>query len=169
MSRFTSFGSIILLFVLLSLVVLFGFFVFTPKVKTYRALNIALEQESGDLTAAEKEFDKHYKQLQTLQDKEKNIDLALHKHFDVELFERYLKRYFKSVTVQSIVSERETGYQTELLDVRATIGSPVEYYKFVEALNIFEWVAEVDGTLQFKGVEDGIETHFYLKVITKRP
>ena len=167
MSKFASFGFIILLFLLLSGVVFFGFFIFTPKIKTYRALNIELQQNSSELVTVEKEFDKLYSTLQTLQDKEKAIDLAQHKHFDQDQFEAYLKKYFKSFTLRSIVSEKNEGFQTDTLDIRATIATPAEYYRFIDALNLFEWVVEVDGTLQFKGVSDGIETHFTLKVYTK--
>ncbi|MGB5966610.1 MAG: hypothetical protein WBF77_03815 [Sulfurimonadaceae bacterium] len=167
MSKFASFGSVVLLFVLLSVVVVFGFFVFTPKIKAYRALNIELQLRSADLVTAEKEFDRHYAELQNLQDREKNIDIALHKHFDEERFETYLSQYFTSFTLRSITSEQSKAFQTEVIDVRAKIASPEEYYRFIEALNLFEWVVEVDGTLQFKGVEDGIDTHFTLKVYTK--
>ena len=167
MSKFASFGMVILLFILLSVVVLFGFFVFTPKIKAYRALNIELQQNSTQLAMAEKEFDGHYKVLQNLQDREKNIDIALHKHFDLDRFESYLKQHFTSFTLRSIISERDELFQTEMIVVRATIAAPAEYYRFIDTLNQFEWVVEVDGTQQFKGVKDGIATQFTLKVYTK--
>lgn len=166
MNKFSSLGSVVLLFVLLSVVVVFGFFVFTPKIKAYRTLNIELAQNRTDLAIAEKEFDKHYSELQNLQGKEKNIDIALHKHFDAQEFETYLGQYFKAVTFRSIVSEKDEVYRTDLIDVSAKIASPVDYYRFIDALNMFEWVVEVDGTLQFEGVEDGIDTRFILKVRT---
>lgn len=168
MSKFTSFGSVILLFILLSVLVLFGFFVFTPKIKTYRALNIELEQRTADLETAEKTFDKQYKILQTLQEKEKNIDRALQKHFNVDQFETYLQQYFLSVTLSKIATTEDGLYQTELIDVQAKIASPVEYYRFIDALNQFEWVVAVDGSQQFKGADDGIDTHFTLNVITAK-
>ena len=68
MSKFASFGVVILLFILLSVVVVFGFFVFTPKIKAYRALSIELQQNTAALATAEKEFDGHYTVLQNLQD-----------------------------------------------------------------------------------------------------
>lgn len=167
MSKFASFGMVILLFILLSVVVVFGFFVFTPKIKAYRALSIEQQLLSDELAAAEKEFDGHYSALQNLQEREKSIDIALHKHFDLDRFERYLKQHFSSYTLRSIVSEKDEFFQTELIVVRATIATPAEYYRFIDALNQFEWVVEVDGTQQFKGVKDGIATQFTLKVYTK--
>ena len=167
MNKFASFGVVILLFILLSALVVFGFFVFTPKIKTYRALNIELQQNSAELTAAEKEFDGHYVQLQNLQEREKNIDLALHKHFDLDRFETYLKQHFSSFSLRSVISEKDTLFQTELIAVQAKIATPVEYYRFIDALNRFEWVVEVDGTQKFVGAKDGINTHFILKVYTK--
>ncbi len=168
MSKFTSFGSVILLFILLSVLVLFGFFVFTPKIKMYRALNIELQQRSADLETAEKTFDKQYKVLQILQEKEKNIDLALQKHFNVGQFERYLQQYFLSLTLNKIATTEDAIYQRDLIDVQAKIASPVEYYRFINALNKFAWVVEIDGNQQFKGADDGIDTHFTLNVITAK-
>ena len=167
MSKFASFGVVILLFILLSVVVVFGFFVFTPKIKAYRALSIELQQNTAALATAEKEFDGHYTVLQNLQDREKSIDIALHKHFDLDQFETYLKPHFASYTRRSIVSEKYEHFQTELIAVRATIATPAEYYRFIDLLNRFEWVVEVDGTQQFKGVTNGIITQFTLKVYTK--
>jgi len=166
MSKFASFGSVILLFVLSSVIVVFGFYVFTPKIKAYRTLNIDLMQNSVDLERVEKEFDRSYAQLQNLQEREKNIDIALHKHFDVDRFESYLKEHFASFSIRGITSEKSGPYLVETIAVRATIASPTEYYRFLDALNQFEWVAEVDGTLLFKGTESGIDTHFTLKVRT---
>ncbi|MEN8147304.1 MAG: hypothetical protein ABFR02_06775 [Campylobacterota bacterium] len=167
MSKFTSFGSVVLLFILLSVAVVFGFFVFTPKIKAYRALNIELQQNSIKLATAEKEFDGYYGDLQNLQGREKSIDIALHKHFDADRFENYLQQHFASCTVRTIVSEKDEVFQTEVINIRAKIASPAEYYRFIDALNLFEWVVEVNGVLQFKGEKDGINTHFALKVYTK--
>lgn len=166
MSKLTSFGSVILLFVLSSAVVVFGFYVFTPKIKAYRALNIELIQNSVDLAHAEKAFDKSYAQLQNLQEREKSIDIALHKHFDVDRFESYLKRAFASFSVRSVTSEKSGPYQVEMIAVHATLATPTDYYRFIDALNLFEWVAEVEGALSFTGAENGIDAHFKLKVRT---
>ncbi len=167
MSKFASFGVVLLLFILLSVVVVFGFFVFAPKIKAYRALNIELQLKSAELTTAEQVFDNHYAELQSLQEREKNIDIAMQKHFDEDQFETFLKQYFTSFTLRSITSEKDEVYQTEVIAIRVNIATPLEYYSFIDALNQFEWVAEVDGTQQFKGVKNGIEAQFTLKVYTK--
>ncbi len=167
MSRLASFGMVVLLFILLSVVVVFGFFVFTPKIKAYRALNIELQQHSTELAASEQAFDSYYTELQRLQEREKNIDIALHKHFDEGQFETFLKQYFSSFSLRSITSEKDELYQTDVVNIRAKVATPVEYYSFIDALNQFEWVVEVDGTQQFVGLKDGIDTHFTLRVYTK--
>jgi hypothetical protein len=168
-SKGTSFGFIVLLFLLLSGVVLFGFFVFTPKIKAYRVLSIGIELTAADVKSLETAFDKEYTRLQTLQEKEKKIDIALQKHFDQKGLEGYLQHYFSVVTLNSIISERSNGLQVDTVDVRAKITSPAEYYRFIDALNEFDWAGEIDGRVQFKGETDGIATHFTLKVYTKAP
>jgi hypothetical protein len=169
MSKFASFGFVVLLFLLLSGVVFFGFFILTPKIKEYRGLNMGLQEKSADVTALEQAFSKQYLALRTLQEKEANIDIALNKHFDQTQFQAYMQRYFVSMTLQSIAREQSGGLLVNRLDVHAKIASPTEYYRFIDALNSFEWVVEVGDTLQFKGEEDEIETHFTLNVYTNVP
>lgn len=168
MSKFASFGIVVVLFLLLSLLVLFGFFVFAPDIKDYRALSIELEEKTSTLNAVERRFDTAYKTLQDLQERERQIDQALQKHFDEAAFEQYVGRYFKTYTLRSISSEYKGDFQTDTITIRVLITSPMEYYKFIDALNRFEWVAKLEGTQKFQGVRDGIETHFTLKVYTKR-
>ena len=169
MSRFTVFGFVILLFLLLSGVVFFGFFILTPKIKEYRSSNMELQGKSADAAALEQSFTKQYLTLRTLQEKEADIDIALHKHFDQMQFQAYLQHYFASMTLESIASEQNGALSVNRLDVRARITSPAEYYRFIDALNSFAWVVEVGDTLQFKGEEDEISTHFTLNVYTKAP
>jgi hypothetical protein len=169
MSKFASFGFVILLFILLSGVVYFGFFILTPKIKEYRSLKMELQQKSADVTVLEQAFTKQYLILRTLQEREANIDIALHRYFDQTQFQVYMQRYFASLSLQRIATEQEGALLVNRLDVRAKIASPAEYYRFIDALNSFEWVVEVGDALQFKGEEDGIATHFTLNVYTKAP
>lgn len=166
MSKFASFGFLILLFMLLSVTVLFGFFVFTPKIKEYRILNLELQRSTANLSKLEETFDKDYARLKTLQERESSIDSALRKYFNQNRFEDYLHLFFPNATVEYIKQAKEHGRKVETLDVRAVIKSPAEYYRFIDALHRFEWAVEANGLLQFKGTEDGIATHFTLKVYT---
>ena len=167
MNKFASFGLVIILFVLLSVTVTFGFFIFAPEIKSYRALDIVLDEKRERLQRLEQEFDKKYLLLQERQESEGAIDRALHQHFDEDLFSAYLKQFFQKVELHSIVSEREAGLQSDLLTVRAVISSPADYYRFIDALNQFTWVAEIEGSQRFKGLQEGIESAFSLKVYTK--
>ncbi|MCJ7765859.1 MAG: hypothetical protein MUP09_07965 [Thiovulaceae bacterium] len=169
MSKFASFGFVILLFLLLSGVVFFGFFIFTPKIKAYRALNMELQQGSSDLSLLEQEFNKQYSSLRNLQGREADIDIALHRYFDQTQFQEFLQHQFASFMIHHTGREQNGDLLVNRMDVRAKIASPAEYYRFVDILNGFEWVVEVGERLQFKSVEDGIEAHFTLKVYTQAP
>lgn len=166
MSKFASFGFLLLLFVLLSVIVLFGFFVFTPKIKEYRTLNLELQRSTSNLTKLEATFDKDYARLKILQEREHNIDAALHKYFNQDRFEEYLRLFFPVVTIERVKQQKDNGLNVEVLDIRSVIKTPVEYYRFIDALHEFEWVVEANGVLQFKGTEEGIATHFTVKVYT---
>ena len=168
MSKFASFVLVMLIFLFMSVVVSFGFFVFTPKIKAQRQLNIALEQQQEKLKLAEKRFDEKYKQLQHLQEQEKRVDLALEKRFDERRFERFIAKYFKRHTLRSITTEIEGDYQTDIVEITAITMSPLSFYHFVDQLNQFEWAAEVVSTQQFHSVKEGLETHFVLKVYTQK-
>jgi hypothetical protein len=166
MSKYASFGFLLLLFLLLSIIVLFGFFVFTPKIKAYRVLDLELQRSTATLAKLEDTFDKDYTRLKTLQVREQRIDTALHKYFNQKRFEEYLHRFFPTVAIEHIKEEKINGRNVETLDIRAVIKSPAEYYRFIDALHDPEWVVEANGVLQFKGSKEGIATHFTLKVYT---
>lgn len=168
MNKFASFGSVILLFLLLSVIVVFGFWVFTPKIKTYRALNIEIERNSAELAAAETKFDKQYARLQRLQEQEKKIDRALGRRYDEQAFSRYLETYLPALTLKDLGEVKKNGLSVHKLAVEAQIDTPEAYYRFIDALAAFDWVAEVDGTLHFRGTQEGIATRFTLKVYTRQ-
>jgi len=167
-SKFASFVLVTLIFLLMSVVVSFGFFVFTPKIKAQRQLNIALEQQQEKLNAAEKRFDDKYRELQHLQEQEKSIDIALQKRFDERRFERFIAKHFKRYTLRSITTEKEADYETDVVEITAVTVSPLSFYRFVDQLNQFDWAAEVISTQQFRSVKEGLETHFILKVYTQK-
>lgn len=166
MNRFTSFSSVILLFLLLSGVVFFGFFVLTPKIKAYRALNIDVEQSSSGLSELEKEFDKQYKALQNLQERDSHVDAALKKQFVPERFAADFKSYFSALELRSVKHDKVEKVAVDTLEVNAEMNSPTAFYHFVEALNRFDWVVEMEGPLTFRAKEGGIAAHFTLKVYT---
>ena len=169
MNKFTSITLLVLFFILLSITVSFASFSLTPKIKASRSVNLELQQEQTTLQASEKRFDKGYVTLQQMQEKEGCIDNALQQHFDLERFEEYLKKYFNILYVKSIESEQIRGYQYDTLSVVAVVVSPLEYYHFIDALNSFEWVVELQGTQEFKQTKKGIEVSFNLKVYTALP
>jgi len=169
MSKFTTFGSILLLFLLLSGIVFFGFFVFTPKIKSYRALSIEEQRSAAGLAELECSFDKHYKVLQGFQERDKHVDIALNRHFDLERFRADYAGYFSELELRTEERERIENMQLDRLEVNAKIDSPVAFYRFIEALNRFTWVAEIEDPLTFNGKEDGIYTHFTLRVYTLAP
>ena len=168
MNKHTSFAMVILLFLFLTFLVIFGFFIIFPEIKAYRSQAIVLEQKKVDLAQKEAAYEKMYKDLQLLKEREAGFDQALNRGFKLEAFEAYLQHYFLSFEIQSIISEQDAHLQTDILEIRAIFDAPTTYYRFIDALNDFEWVAEVEGTQEFKGVAVGIEAHFVLKVYTQK-
>ena len=166
MSKFASFGLLVVLFMMLSMVVVFGFFFFTPKIKSYRALNIELELKSKDLQRAEKSAQKDMAELKHLKERADVLHMALKQRFEPANFEAFVKQYFKKFSVKSIESEHLEKYQLDSVEIIAYITSPTEYYHFIKTLNQFSWVAEVGNIQEFISVDEGIETHFVLKVYT---
>ena len=166
MNKQTSFALVILTFIFLSILVFLGFFVIFPEVKAYRTEGIALEQQSKIIIQKEATFNRAYETLQLLQEQENSFDQAINRHFKLEDFEAYLKHYFLSYEIKSIITEREKDLQVNVLEVRATFDEPLRYYRFIDALNTFTWVAELNGTQEFQGVREEIEAHFTLKVYT---
>jgi len=166
MNKFNAITLLVLFFILLSIAVTFASFSLTPKIKMSRAGSLALEQATVSFQAREQNFDKAYVMLQNIQEREGHIDNALKHHFDLDTFESYLQGYFKKLHVKSIESEQVQGYQYDTLNIVALVTSPVEYYHFIDALNNFEWVVEVDHTQEFKQTKNGIQILFSVKVYT---
>jgi len=147
--------------------VFLGFFVISPEVKVYRTQGIVLEQQKRTVAQKESIYNKAYISLQSLQESEGGFDQALNRHFQLERFEAYLKQYFLSYEIKSITTEQNKELQVDILEVRAIFDAPGRYYRFIEALNTFSWVAELQEVQEFKGVAVGIEAHFSLKVYTR--
>ena len=166
MSKFASFGLLVVLFMMLSMVVVFGFFFFTPKIKSYRALNIELELERKNLERIEQDAQKNSAELKHLKERAGVLNSALKQHFEPDTFKAFVAKHFKKFSVKSIESEHLDTYQTDTVEIVAYINSPTEYYRFIETLNSFDWVVEVGSIQEFLSVDAGIETHFILKVYT---
>lgn len=166
MNKQTSFALVILTFLFLSILVFLGFFVISPEVKAYRTQEIALEQQAKNIAQKEAIFNKDYVTLQLLQEQENSFDQAINRHFSLEDFEGYLKQYFLPFEIKSVTSEREKVLQVDVLEIRAIFDTPERYYHFIDALNTFTWIAELDGRQEFKGIATGIEADFTLKVYT---
>jgi len=165
-SKFASFGLLVVLFMMLSMVAVFGFFFFTPKIKSYRALNIELELQSKNLERIEQKAQKNSTELKHLKERADVLNSALKQRFDPDTFKVFIAKHFKKFSVKSIESEHLNTYQTDSVEIIAYINSPTEYYRFIEALNSFDWVVEVGSIQEFLSVDAGIETHFILKVYT---
>ena len=166
-NKYTSFALVVLLFLLLSILVFFGFFIFSPEVKAYRSLGITLDQKRESVLQQEALYEKRYSTLQALQEEEKSFDNALDRHFELTDFERYLKQYFHVFEIESIITEQSDHLQTDIIEIRAVMDTPATYYRFIEALNAFEWIAEVEGRQQFKRVKSGLQAQVTLKVYTR--
>ncbi len=167
MNKHTSFALVVFIFLFLSLLVFLGFFIISPEVKEYRMQSIALAQQSSRVVQKELDYNRAYQSLQSLQEQEQSFDQAINRHFKLEDFEAYLDQYFLSFEVKNITTQHKKDLKIDTLEIRAIFDAPVRYYRFIDALNTFEWVAEIEDPQKFKGVAVGIEAYFTLKVYTR--
>ncbi len=164
MSKFATLGLLIVFFILMSMVVVFGFFFFTPKLKTYRALNTEVEKTVAENVRVSQLLKQQEATFNRLKAKTEATHHALKQDFKPDAFKTFLKKYFKLVVIKSIVSEREEGYNIDTVLVELMMQSPTDYYAFLETLNGFEWVVEAGEAQEFRQTDDGLRGRFELKV-----
>jgi hypothetical protein len=155
-------------FVLLSLVLLFAFFVLTPKLKTYRNLVAQQAQQSTELSKVQLRYDSLYEHLRSLQSGNKELLRAFEKPFDVERFITENRKYFSSLEAKQVSPAVSEGafvhYEVSAL---SRMGSPKNFYDFLEGLKGSGWVAGVYEPVVFEREGKQIRSTFRMKVFSR--
>jgi hypothetical protein len=156
-------------FVLLSLVLLFAFFVLTPKLKSCRNLAGQQAQQSTGLSKVQLRYDRLYEQLRSLQSSNKQLLRAYEKLFDVERFIAENRQYFSLLEAKQVSpAVTEGAFVHYEISALSRMGSPKNFYDFLESLKRSGWVAGVYEPVVFEREGDQIRVTFRMKVFSRQ-
>jgi len=165
--RLSSLTITIMLFVLLTLLLVFSFFALTPKIKDYRQLSQQEHTLQIKLQNLQVTYEKQYNRLRAMQSENRNITAQLQKSFSLHRVEKILQEDFEHLKVSLVERKNEGAYVTHLLAVEGLIKAPSTFYNFLEGLQSAKYALQVLDDMKFEGHEEGITTTFNLKVYIK--
>jgi cell division protein FtsB len=155
-------------FVLLSIVLLFAFFVLTPKLKSYRNLLVQQEKQSAELSKVQLRYDRLYEHLRSLQSGQKELLRAYEKPFDAKRFIAENRKHFSSLEAKRVSPAMGGGafvhYEISAL---SRMGSPKDFYDFLEGLKSSGWIAGVYEPIVFEREGEQIRSTFRMRVFSR--
>lgn len=151
--------------VLLLVALLFSFALLIPAGKEYRIKKMERDKHAQVLMQYQMWYDETYKVLKELQSKNKRTITAFDNRFDPDRFVKTNRHYFQSLQL-SPIQESTTEAPFSLYEVNATsrIGSPENFYDFLEGINKSDWIIGINFPVHFKRDQDLILSSFTMKV-----
>ena len=151
--------------VLLIVSLIFAFALLIPAGKEYRIKRMERDKQAQVQQQYQAWYDETYRLLKELQSKNKRVITAFDNRFDADRFVKTNRHYFQSLQL----SELEKGSSEApfaLYEVNATsrIGSPENFYDFLEGINKSDWVIGVNFPVHFKRDQDLILSSFTMRV-----
>jgi hypothetical protein len=156
-------------FVLLSLVLLFAFFVLTPKLKSYRNLAAQQAQQSTELSKVQLRYDRLYERLRSIQSGNKELLHAYEKPFDVGRFIAENRKHFSLLEAKQVSpAVSEGAFVHYEISALSRMGSPKDFYAFLENLKNSGWIAGVYEPIVFEREGEQIRAAFRMKVFSRQ-
>ena len=151
--------------VLLLISLLFAFLLLIPAGKEYRIEKMERDKHAQTLTQYQMWYDETYNVLKDLQSKNKRIITAFDNRFDADRFVKTNRHYFQSLQLSQL-QEGSTEAPFSIYEVNTTsrIGSPENFYDFLEGINKSDWVIGVNFPVHFTRDQDLILSSFTMKV-----
>ncbi len=146
----------LLLFLILFIVVVF-FLIFTiviPKIKEHRVLKAEYERALVYKTRAEARFLERETQLNTLQEENDHIIRAMVHPFAEEELIAFAQKSFATATITPLMEEN-TSLPSHVYELNVTASSraPAPLYAFLEGINQYDTVVQVNFPIYLKLVE----------------
>lgn len=153
--------------VLLIISLLFAFLVLIPSGKEYRVARMDAKKEARILMQYQNAHDETYGALKTLQSKHKNVTTAFGNRFDPDRFVKTNRHFFQSLHLSEVArGADEAPFAVYEVNTTSRIGSPENFYGFLDGVNKSDWIIGVNFPIQFKREQDLILSSFTMKVYT---
>ncbi len=151
--------------ILLIVSLLFAFVLLIPAGKEYRVKKMERDKFERTMTQYQMWYDETYNVLKDLQSKNKRIITAFDNGFDPDRFVKTNRHYFQSLQLSPVgEGSAEAPYRVYEVNATSRIGSPENFYDFLEGINKSDWIIGVNFPVHFKRDQELILSSFTMKV-----
>ena len=151
--------------VLLLISLLFAFFLLIPAGKEYRIKRMERDKQAQIQQQYQAWYDETYRVLKELQSKNKRVITAFDNRFDADRFVKTNRHYFQSLQLSQLEKgSSEAPFAVYEVNTTSRIGSPENFYDFLEGINKSDWIIGVNFPVHFKRDQELILSSFTMKV-----
>lgn len=151
--------------VLLILSLLFAFLLLIPAGKEYRIKRMERNKHAQVLAEYQQWHDETFRLLKELQSKNKHTITAFDNRFDPDRFAKTHRHFFQSLQLSEVAPVSDAApFAVYEVNTTSRIGSPENFYGFLEAVNKSDWIIGVDFPVHFKREQDLILSSFTMRV-----
>lgn len=162
----------LVLYVLAFIAVCAGLIIFLviPILNDYKNALNELSSQANINSIIDSEFQTSLNRLESLKNENKALFEQFDGDFNLTHFSKFLNQYFITPTLSEI---KQSGAKPEYLqyefNVSATLESPKSFYEFIEALNVYRNLIELETPINLQSTEEGeISINFMLKIYSSR-
>lgn len=156
--------------VLLIVSLLFAFLVLIPSGKEYRLMRLERNKHTQTMLQYQQWHDETFRLLKELQSKNKHIVTAFKNRFDPDRFVKSNRHFFQSLQLSEVQPVSEAApFAVYEVNTTSRIGSPENFYGFLEAVNKSDWIIGVNFPVHFKRDQELILSSFTMRVYSTAP
>ncbi|MGM0533373.1 MAG: hypothetical protein ACQERK_02640 [Campylobacterota bacterium] len=150
---------------ILVLLVLFALFILMaiPSVNLYKQKNTQFKQIQATHSDMAQDHESRLQTLVELKKENKRVINAFDNKFDEESFMRYLDTQFERVSIQKEEPGEDERFLRYRLKVTTSMQTPVKFYEFLQKLNSYKNIIQVEFPIEFAMEEGELTGMFDLK------
>ena len=131
------------LFLLITL--LFVAVIIAPAVKKFKKDKKLYYQTKSEYEVTLDKYKQNLKELNAMKEKNKRVLLNLKRDFSIENFKMFAKKYMQIESIKKDKTEVVKKYFLKTpFKIKASISSPEDFYKFINALEKYKYLLEVE-------------------------
>ena len=135
-----------------------------PSIKKFKKEKVIYYNTKVKLDETQNDLDKILAKYQKLSKKNRRLILAMQREFDKTNFKNFASKY---MTINNIQDKNISVYQKEFIKktylVSATIKTPINFYKFVDATKNYKNILKIYFPIVFKAKNGDIKLLFKLE------
>lgn len=147
-------------------------FLIVPFLKDYKLTHSKLARQEIQNTKASNELESLEKIITSFQNTNQTRLAQINSEFSTKDFLKFMQNYFEEVQFKSVPISKPKDYLKYKFSIEAKIKNPQAFYSFLNDLQKYKNLVEIDSPVEFKSKEKYIELKFnanvfYAKAIEK--